>query len=175
MQRPLQITTRDIPESEAIDAHIREKVGKLEQFYPHIVGCHVVVEMPHKHKHQGKLFNVRVEIKVPGSEIVVNRDLAEDVYVALRDAFDAAKRGLEDYGRKQRGDVKFHEPLSLGIVVRLFDEGYGFIETEEGDEVYFHRENVASPDFESLAAGDKVQFIVEAAGEGMQAKRVSRR
>ena len=175
MQRPLQITTRDIPESDAIDAHIREKVGKLEQFYPHIVGCHVVVEMPHKHQHQGKLFNVRVEIKVPGSEIVVNRDLAEDVYVALRDAFDAAKRGLEDYGRKQRGEVKFHEPLSLGVVVRLFDEGYGFIETEAGEEVYFHRENVASPSFESLATGDKVQFIAEAAGEGMQAKRVSRR
>lgn len=174
MQRPLQITIRDIAESEAIDSHIREKVEKLEQFYPHIVGCHVVVEMPHKHSHQGKLFNVRLEIKVPGSEIVVNRDLSEDIYVALRDAFDAAKRALDDYGRKQRGDVKFHEPLIHGTVARIFEDGYGFIESESG-EVYFHRDNVVNSGFDRLAAGDEVQFIVEAAGEGLQAKRVSRR
>ncbi len=175
MQRPLQITTRDIPESEAIETHIREKAGKLEQFYPHIVGCHVVVEMPHKHRHQGKLYNIRIEVKVPGGEVVVNRDLAEDIYVALRDAFDAVKRALEDYGRKQRGEVKHHEPSFFGTVTKLFDEGYGFIETDEGAEVYFHSENVVKPGFERLAIGDEVEFILEAGGEGMQAKRVSRR
>lgn len=175
MQRPLQITIRDIPESEAIDAHIREKVEKLEQYYPHIVGCHVVVEMPHKHRHQGKLYNIRIEIKVPGGDVVINRDLAEDIYVALRDAFDAANRGLEDYGSKQRGDVKHHESLYRGTVTKLFEEGYGFIETREGDEIYFHRENVANPDFDKIALGDEVQFILEPAGDGMQAKRVSRR
>lgn len=174
MQRPLQITTRDIPESAAVDAHIREKVDKLGQFYPHIIGCHVVVEMPHKHSHQGKLFNVRLEIKVPGSEIVVNRELDEDIYVVLRDAFDAAKRALDDYGRKQRGDVKFHEPVTHGTVAKLFDEGYGFIETAEG-ELYFSRDNVVSHGFGKLEVGDEVHFIVEPAGEGLQAKRVSRR
>ena len=70
----------------------------------------MVVEVPHKHHHQGQQFNVRIDIGVPGSEIVVNRDHAEDIYVALRDAFDAAKRQLEDYARKIRGDVKTHEP-----------------------------------------------------------------
>lgn len=174
MQRPLQITTRDIPDSAAIDAYIRERVEKLELFYPHIVGCHVVVEMPHKHRHQGKLFNVRIEIKVPGSEIVVNRELDEDVYVVLRDAFDAAKRALEDYGRKQRGDVKFHEPVATGTVAKLFGEGYGFIDSEAG-EIYFDRENVVNQGFDKLEIGDQVHFIVEPAGEGFQAKRVSRR
>jgi len=110
MQRPIQITFRDVAHSDALEAHIREKAGKLEELYPHITGCHVTVEQPHKHKHQGKFFNVRIDVRVPGGELAVTRDLSEDVYVALRDAFDAAKRQIEDYGRKQRGDVKHHEP-----------------------------------------------------------------
>ena len=109
MQRPIQITFKDIAHSEAVETHIREKAAKLETFYPGIIGCHVTVELPHKHQHQGKLHNVRIDIKVPGSEIVVNRDKHEDIYVALRDAFDAAKRQVEEFGRKQRGDVKRHE------------------------------------------------------------------
>ena len=109
MQIPLQITIRDMPTSAVLEDHIREKAAKLEHFYPALVGCRVVVELPHKHKQHGKLFNVRIDLTVPGSEIVINRDQSEDVYVALRDAFDAANRKLEDYGRRQRGDVKTHE------------------------------------------------------------------
>lgn len=108
MQTPLQITTRDIPHSEALDEHIRQKAAKLETLYPNIMGCRVVVEVPHKHKQQGRQFNVRLDITVPGGELVVNREADDDVYVALRDAFDAAKRQVEDYGRRQRGDVKMH-------------------------------------------------------------------
>jgi ribosomal subunit interface protein len=110
MQIPLQITIRDIDHSEALETHIRDKVKKLDEFFNHIMSCRVVVEVPHKHHHQGKQFNVRIDIGVPGSEIVVNRDHAEDVYVALRDAFDAAKRKIEDHARKIRGDIKTHEP-----------------------------------------------------------------
>lgn len=110
MQIPLQITIRDMEHSDALEAHIRERADKLDEFFDRIISCRVVVEMPHKHQHQGKQFNVRIDIGVPGSEIVVNRDNHEDVFVALRDAFDAAKRRLEDYSRKTRGDVKKHEP-----------------------------------------------------------------
>lgn len=110
MQVPLQITIRDVEHSEALETHIRDKASKLDEFFKHIMSCRVVVEVPHKHHQQGKQFNVRIDIGVPGGEIVVNRDHAEDVYVALRDAFDAAKRRLEDYARKIRGDVKKHEP-----------------------------------------------------------------
>jgi ribosomal subunit interface protein len=109
MKIPMQITIRDVEHSEALEAHIRDKAVKLEEFFDHIMSCRVVVEMPHKHHHQGKQFNVRIDIGVPGNEIVVNRDQSEDVYIALRDAFDAAKRQLEDYSRKIRGDVKTHE------------------------------------------------------------------
>ncbi len=110
MQIPLQITIRDVEHSEALETHIREKAKKLDEFFNHIMSCRVVVEVPHKHHHQGKQFNVRIDIGVAGGEIAVNRDHAEDVYVALRDAFDVAKRQLEDYARKLRGDVKKHEP-----------------------------------------------------------------
>jgi ribosomal subunit interface protein len=110
MQIPLQITIRDIEQSAALEEHIREKAQKLDEFFNHIMSCRVVVEMPHKHHQQGKLFNVRIDIGVAGGEIAVNRDEAEDVYVALRDAFDTAKRQVQEYARKLRGDVKKHEP-----------------------------------------------------------------
>ncbi len=109
MRIPLQITIRGIEHSEALETHIREKADKLDEFFDRIMSCRVVVELPHKHHHQGKHFNVRLDIGVPGSEIAVNRNHAEDVYVALRDAFDAAKRQLEDYARKMRGDTKAHD------------------------------------------------------------------
>lgn len=174
MEVTLQITTRDIPHSEALESRIREKAEKLEKFYPHIMSCRIVVELPHKHKHQGRIFDVRIDITVPGSELVVNRAADEDVYVAVRDAFDAAKRQLEDYARRQRGDTKIHAPILHGKVTRLMsDEGYGFIETPDGRELYFHRENLAGHDFDRLTAGEAVQFLEDIGSEGYQAKRVS--
>ena len=123
MQTPLQITVRGTDNSEALETHIRGKVDKLEEFFDQITSCHVVVELPHKHHQQGKQFNVRIDIGVPGSEIVVNRDHAEDVYVALRDAFDAAKRKIEDYARKIRGDVKAHQPKNRPTDIEEVDVG----------------------------------------------------
>ncbi len=110
MQMPLQITIRDMEHSEALEARIREKASKLDEFFDHIVSCRVVIELPHKHQHQGRQFSVRIDIGVAGGEIAVNREHAEDVYVALRDAFDAAKRQVSDYAHKLHGDVKKHEP-----------------------------------------------------------------
>lgn len=108
MKLPLQITLRDISHSDAVEDAIRQKAEKLDRFYSHIMACRVTVEMPGKHKHQGKEFEVRIDITVPGSEIVVNKLHGEDLHVVLRDAFDAAKRRLEDYSQVQRGDVKAH-------------------------------------------------------------------
>ncbi len=173
MQRPLQILLRDLPPSPALEADIRERVAKLEQFHPHVTGCRVTVEPAGKHKHQGRPYRVRIDIDVPGSVIVADRDAHEDVYVALRDGFDAAKRMLEDYARRQRGDTKAHAPEAAGRVARLFEEGYGFIQAADGRELYFSRENVVSPDFERLEIGTAVQFLAEMGAEGWQAKRVS--
>src|SRR5688500_3182641 len=174
MKLQLQITTGDIPHSDTLESHVRQKAEKLETLYPTTTGCRVVIDVPHKHKQQGRMFNVRLDITVPGKELVVNREPAEDVYVALRDAFAAAKRQLEDYGRRQRGEIKAHPPVLHGIVVRLMpEEGYGFVETPDGQELYFHRENLANNNFEQLEEGSEVQFLEDIAGEGFQAKRVS--
>ena len=97
MKQPLEITFRGMPRSEAVEAKVQQKAEKLDEFYDHIMACHVVVEAPHKHHHQGNLFNVTIDLTVPGSEIVVNKNSNkdhshEDVYVAIRDAFNAARR-----------------------------------------------------------------------------------
>lgn len=109
MQTPLQIVFHGISHSDALEAHIREKAEKLDSFHPHLMRCHITVEQPHKHKHKGNRFNVRIALHVPGDMIVVNHDTHEDVYVALRDAFDATCRQLEDSIRRMRGDVKHHK------------------------------------------------------------------
>lgn len=176
MQLPVQITYRGMPSSAAIEDAVRDRVAKLEQFHSRIMSCRVVIEQPGKHKRQGKEFVVHVDLKVPGGEIAVNRDHHEDVYVALRDAFDAARRKLEDTAREKRGDVKHHELSQSGKVVRLVArEGYGFIATPDGRELYFSSENVVTPSFERLTPGTEVHFIEEMAAEGPQAKRVSAR
>jgi ribosomal subunit interface protein len=174
MKTPLQITFRDIEHSDALEAHIREKAAKLETFFEPIMSCRVVVEMPHQHKHQGKVFNIRIDIGVPGNEIVVNRDRHEDVYVALRDGFEAAKRKLKDYAHRLHGETKVHAAEYLGEVARVFpEEGYGFIRRSDGDELYFNADNLVNVSLAQLQEGDAVKFIEDAAAEGLQAKRVS--
>jgi ribosomal subunit interface protein len=108
MPIPLNISFHGMSSSAALENHIRDKVQALEQLHPNVTRCTVTVEQPHHHKHQGNTFNVRIDIFVPGDEIVVNRDAHEDPYVALRDAFDAAKRQVVRHAQRKRGSVKRH-------------------------------------------------------------------
>jgi ribosomal subunit interface protein len=108
MQLPVQVTYRGMESSASLEDAVREKAAKLEQFYPRLMSCRVVIEEAGRHKTKGRQFVVHVDLTAPGGEIAVNRDHHEDVYVALRDAFDAARRKLEDFAREQRGDVKHH-------------------------------------------------------------------
>lgn len=176
MTTPVQVVFHELEHSNAIEAAIREKAAKLETFYGAIQSCRVVIEIAQKHKHQGKLFNVRIDLAVPQGQIAVNRHAHEDVFVAIRDAFDAVRRRLEDHARLQRGDIKQH-PLTLeGRVARVFQkQGYGFIETPDGKELYFSGDNLVGPAFEELEEGTAVHFIEDVADEGMQAKRISLR
>ena len=114
MQIPLQISFHGIQHSDALYSAIRERAEKLERFYDRIMSCRVVLELGARHKRQGKQFSVRIDLKMPGGEIAVTKEHDEDVQVALRDAFDAARRQLEDYARAQRGDVKRHLPERSG-------------------------------------------------------------
>jgi ribosomal subunit interface protein len=108
MQLPLQIAVRHMAHSAALDTRIRESAAKLDDFYRGIMSCHVVVEEQRRHPQQGRWFNVRLAVRVPGHELIVNRDHDEDVYVALRDAFASLTRRLEDVARRQHGEVKTH-------------------------------------------------------------------
>ncbi len=178
MQIPTEITFRNMDASEAVEARVRGKVAKLERFFDGIIGCHVAIQAPHRRRHKGKQYHVRIELRVPGAELVGSRDPGddsahEDVYVAVRDAFDAIARQLEDYARKLRGDVKTHETPVQGRVVRLFpDEGYGFVATTDGREIYFHRNSVVNGSFDTLEAGTPVQIAV-AEGESPQGPQAS--
>lgn len=118
MQLNPQITFRGISSSEAIDANLRKHIDKLEEFYDRIIRCRVMVETFHRH-HQGNLYQIRIDLTLPGGELVVNRNppehqASEDIYVAIRDAFDAAERKLKDYAQRQRGEVKTHEQSARG-------------------------------------------------------------
>jgi ribosomal subunit interface protein len=113
MQIPLQITLRNIAKSEAVETAIRKKAEKLDRYHREIVSCRVVVEIPSRHKHQGKEFVVRLDIKVPGNEIVINHDHHEDLYVALQDAFHAAQRRLEEHDRLIAGRYPDHRSKRL--------------------------------------------------------------
>lgn len=171
MQTPLQITFRNLDNSPTVEAKIRERVEELEQFCNRITSCRVVIEEPNRHHRRGRLYHIRVDLKMPGEEIVVKRDPSEhhareDIYVAVHDCFDAVRRQLEDHVRRQRGDIKAHASPEHGRIANLFAEkDYGFIEAGDGAEVYFHRNAVAEEGFDKLAVGDEVRFAVHP-GEG---------
>lgn len=175
MQLPVQITARDFPISAAILSQIRKRADKLNQFYNRINSCRIVLEMLQKHKRQGKLFNIRINVTVPGKEFVATHKNDQDLYIAVREAFSAITRQLEEHCRKRHGRVKTHSDILHGHVVRLNTrEGYGFINGTDGNEYYFSITNASYPQFSQLLIGDAVEFIPEAYSDGWQAHHVVR-
>jgi len=193
---PVQTTFRNLRPSTAIEVSIREEVAKLATFYDRITNCRVVIEIPHRHHRSCQRYHIRIDITVPGSELVVMHEPSprhaiqqmemdegqkelevdaphKDLYVAIRDAFAAARRLLQDYARHQRGMVKAHELPSRAHVHTLFPaEGYGFLETPDGVEIYFHRNSLIRGAFDELAIGTEVTFVVEEGDNGLQASTV---
>jgi ribosomal subunit interface protein len=179
MSFPLQITFHGVPHSNAIEQYVRGRADKLETFASRIVSCRVAIEMPHRHAHHGEHYRVRIDVTVAGGEIVVERvpqgDHAyEDAYAAIDAAFDDAGRRLQDFVRRQRGDVKPHERARHGLVIKLFAyEGYGFLRTAEGDELYFHRNAVLDGAFDRLKVASRVRFVEDADESGPHASTVA--
>jgi cold shock CspA family protein/ribosome-associated translation inhibitor RaiA len=177
MQLPIQITFRHMKPSEQVEANIRQKAEKLDQVHDHIMSCRVIVESDHKHHHQGNLFHIRIDVTVPGKELVVSREpqnhAHEDVYVTIRDAFDAMCRLLKNHARKQRYEVKAHDVVPHGRISQLLpDEDYGRIETPDGRDIYFHRNSVINENFDKLELGSEVRFDEEMGDDGPQASTV---
>lgn len=126
MKLALQITARDMPLTDAIETAIHTKAEKLTQFFDRIVSCRVVIHAPHRHHHKGKSYHVDIDIHVPGAELIVKREPREDLYVAIRDAFDAARRQLQSYARRHRNEVKTHNVDVPADVSHLFEfQDYG--------------------------------------------------
>jgi ribosomal subunit interface protein len=114
MKLPIQITFHGAPVSDSLTQYIRRRAEKLTRFDPHVMGCRVAVEVPQRHTHRGAHYSVRIDLAVSGGDVVVKRipkgDHAyEDLYVAVNDAFEDVARRLQDFVRRRRGDVKFHE------------------------------------------------------------------
>jgi cold shock CspA family protein len=174
----LEITLRDVePYEDVIKEEVRKKAEKLDRLFAGILNTRVVVEVPHRHRKSGNLYRATIELNVPDKQIVVSREHPQskdkrDIFIALRHAFDAAVRQLEEYSRARQGDVKDHDLLPHGVVSKLHsDEGFGFIESFGGREIYFHK-NSALDGFENLAIGDEVRFEEEMGEKGPQASSV---
>jgi len=193
---PTQVTFRGFEPPGELEADVQERIAWLEQFYGGIVRCRVLVELPHRHRHDGRHFHVRVELTVPGGEpIVVShepslhgplKDVAEEAArkeaeieavhryarVAVHDAFDAARRRLQDFAREERGVVKAHEVPAHGQVVEISKvDDYGFIEADER-RIYFSRASVLDAAFDDLEVGTPVAFVEEQGEKGLQASTV---
>lgn len=178
MKLPLQVSFRGMEHSEAIEALVRERAARLDRFAQDIMSCRVVVEPAGKHHQHGNLYDVRIDITLPGEEIVITREPGahkehRNIQTALRDSFDAARRRLEDFVRRRRLAVKTHEPLPHGRVSRLVPEqDYGILVTPEGQEIYFHRASVLHNGFDKLRVGTEVAFVEELGDKGPQASTV---
>lgn len=196
MKVPLQITFRNVEPSEIVEEWIRAEATRLETFYSEIMSCRVTVEMPHRHQRKGALYHIRIDLTVPGGELVIKRQpnlstrtrqMGEtemtkhlevtiphkDLRMSVNDAFKAAGRRLQDYARRQRGDVKTHEAVPVARVSKLLEnEGYGFLITDDGREIYFHKSSVLHRGFRRLRVGTRVTFVEEQGEKGSQASTV---
>ena len=147
------------------------------------IGCRVSVEQLHRRHHTGNLYEVHIDLRVPGDEIVVSHEphrarekfADPDLGIALRNAFKAAERRLLDYKRRQRGEVKLHDDFFAGQVSQLYpEEDHGFILTHEGSQLYFHRNSLIQRDFDRLKVGDRVHFVETVGDTGPIASKVWR-
>ena len=163
MDSPLEIAFHNMDTSEALERKVRGRVGRLNQRYGFINSCHVVVEVPHRNPaNQAREYHVRIEVRVPDKELVVSRDPGDDrthfdPHLAVRDAFDAMERQLEQFSQKIRRDVKSHAAPLQGRVLRLFPD-YGFVATTDGREIYFHRNAVVDARFDDLEPETPVEL-----------------
>jgi len=160
---------------EAIDKHVTD----LEQRWGRITACRVVLKAPSQHHRKGGLYEVHIRLALPdGREVSVERtppadERHADLTFAIDDAFKHARRQLQDQVRRAQGQVKHREGPPSGTVVRLDPSGeFGFLESGDGQEVYFHRNSVLGDEFSRLQIGSRVTYAEEAGEKGTQATTV---
>lgn len=180
MQTPLQVNFHGFPPSDAVNDKIQQYVDQLEKLYGNITDCVVKLEKHHNRHRKGNIYHVCIDINVPSKHLTVNREPGKDkshadLYLAIHDAFDAMKRVLQDYSRKRRREIKqpAMDQLTSGRIARIFPyDGYGFIQTLDDREIYFHENSVLEGTFSDLKEGDKVSFCEKLGEKGPQASTV---
>lgn len=182
MQTPLEIAFHNVQPSDALEGAIRKHVEKLDRIYGRLIGCRVSVEALHKQHRTGNVYEVHIELMVPGQNLVVSREPHKakeryanpDVYASVRDAFKSAERQLKNFRQRQRREVKPHEAMLPGRVAQLVPEqDHGFLVTPTGSQLYFHRNSVMD-DFDRLKPGDPVSFVEATGDTGPTASKVWR-
>jgi ribosomal subunit interface protein len=162
---PVQIVFQKMHPSQAVQDDIKERASKLSRYCNRIMNCHVLVEIVNRHHHQGNLFHVCIDLHVPNMKLVVSRCTTEnhaheDIYVALRDAFCALKRKLQNFTLKQKGKKKHHDVAPHGRIVQILPAAnHGFIESSDGRSLYFTNNSVVDGSFDKMAIGDEVRFV----------------
>lgn len=181
MEKPLQIAFKDTESSAYLERLIRQQVDRLERFHPNLIGCRVVVEVPHRSPESGKLpIGISVEVEVPGHNKIIAKDVEDrreaknDQTTVVNRVFDAVLRQLEQLSDIRQGEVKQHGSAGeTGQVVRLFpDQDYGFVEVRGAPDLYFTRNAVTGASFDELAIGTLVQ-ITRATTEGPMGPQAS--
>ncbi len=179
MQTPPEIEFQGMAATPAIEAAIARHVAQLEERWGRVTACRVVLKAPSQHHRTGGLYEVHIRLALPdGREVNVERtptadERHSDLSFAVNDAFKHARRQLQDQVRRAQGQVKHHEEPEIGTVVRIDPSGeFGFLETRDGQEVYFHRNSVLEDEFPHLRVGSRVTYAEEMGDKGAQASTV---
>lgn len=167
MQTPLEIAFKHVEPTEEIKDLIEEKARHLETFYDGITSCHVYVRAPHQGQRTGNLYEVTIEVRVPGTELVVRNNQHdvpehEHLRVAVRDAFAAMAKEIKRWKDQRTGDVKTLDGQLQGKVVEIHhDRDFGQIIATDNRLIYFHRNSVIDGSFDELQPRDAVELVVQ--------------
>jgi cold shock CspA family protein len=178
MNEALKIQFKNCDSTRAIEKSIFDHFEKLDRHFSPIIAGKITVEKPHRSKHRGGLYRVTVNLTTPRKELFVGKSpndehAHDDVYVAIRDAFLSMERKLRTHFDQLRQEVKIHHAPAKGKVIRLFPrDGYGFIETSDGRQIYFNENSVLNQNFSHLELGSKVKFSEELGDKGPQASTI---
>jgi cold shock CspA family protein/ribosome-associated translation inhibitor RaiA len=186
MQVPLEIAFRNIDKSAWAEEQIRTRVAKLEKLHDRLISCRVRVEQRATNSHGTIPPVVHIELGVPGrKDIVVSHEpdhlqrkfQAPDLHNAIHEAFRIAEDRLAGLKAKLDGRTKegHHdvENQFLGQVAEVTPaEDFGFLLTNEGGLLYFHRNSLLSGEFDSLVRGDEVFYVEDMGDTGPIATKV---
>ncbi len=178
MQVEPEIAYRNVEPTPAMESQILRGLERLERSHPRIIACRIMVEIPHPRHATGNLYRVRLDITVPGHELVVSRDpparhTRETARTAIREAFELARNQLREQRKRQAGRPAVSEAPLRGRVLSLSEaDGYGFIQSTEGEEIYFHRTGVPADRFDELDVGTEVRFVEEVVDGAIRATSV---